>query len=690
MNNVKLKRLELTNYRNIEHVVLEFDGNSKIVGENRIGKTNTLEAIVYLLSDRLLNGGNDLTGIKPLKDTKLVVSVSGTFEIENSETGQVKEVVLKKEYGELWSKTRGTQTMEFKGHFTNYFYNGVKQGTLKAYNQLFTEDFGIHQDATVNIDYTRLVIDPFYLGQLGESEDWKILRAFIIKLVGDVSDEDIFNKEPVLLKIKHELERTGGRIDQLKKQLAQEKKGVEESIIGDESRIKFLSETERPTDEELAIAKKGIQEHDDNIIALKSSNGVDSASQIIKGKIQDLQGQLVELIDSQSNIKSPVEIEIDKLQKERSEVLSEQSVLLSSRSNIIASISGKENDKDLKERELKTCNQTRENLIAQLREIDAELRNPVVETKCPTCGRTLEKENVEKAIAKRKEELLRKREFLISAGKGNKTRIDVINEEIKTLNSQNESLESQRNDIDEKLNQITSKLKEFNEKIEDLRTKIGEKKESPEISRLRGEIENLKQELTESQNSFQNGIKTTNEMILKEEEAKKEFQLVIDNYNYWVKQQEELEKAKALMQEHQKTLMDIEQKIELVNKYVYVKLRMLDENVAKVFGNIKFQLIRENINGGFDPVCKVYIYDTVKEVSTDTLWKSGSKSERIATGIAISEKVKEVLNISSLPFLFDEGGEVSIDTFKNRIKTNSQLICVEVKDNIMNPMVRKI
>ena len=27
---------------------------------------------------------------------------------------------------------------------------------------------------------------------------------------------------------------------------------------------------------------------------------------------------------------------------------------------------------------------------------------------------------------------------------------------------------------------------------------------------------------------------------------------------------------------------------------------MLDENVSKVFGNIKFQLIKENINGGFD------------------------------------------------------------------------------------------
>ena len=374
MKNVRLKNLELTNYRNVEHMVLEFDGNSKIVGENRIGKTNTLEAIVYLLSDRLLNGGNDLTGIKPLKDTKLVVSVKGTFEIEDSDSGQIKEIVLKKEYGELWSKTRGTQTMEFKGHFTNYFYNGVKQGTLKAYNQLFTEDFGIHQDATVNIDYTRLVIDPFYLGQLGESDDWKNLRAFIIKLVGDVSDEDIFSKDESIRRIESDLQRTGGRIDQLKKQLSQEKKGMEDAIIGDESRIKFLEETERPSDEEVAIARKGIQEHDDNIVALKSNTGVDTASQIIKEKIQVAQNQLVVLLDEQASHKSPVEIEIDKVQQERSEVLSEQSVLLSSRTKVIASISSKENLIAIKEKELKDCGELRESLIKQLREIDAELK----------------------------------------------------------------------------------------------------------------------------------------------------------------------------------------------------------------------------------------------------------------------------------------------------------------------------
>mgnify|MGYP003301318948 FL=1 len=88
MKSVKLIKLELTNYRNIEHAIYEFNGNSKIVGENRIGKTNTLESIYYLLSDALLNGNNDVASIKPLSDTKAIVKVEGTFDVDGEDDGK--------------------------------------------------------------------------------------------------------------------------------------------------------------------------------------------------------------------------------------------------------------------------------------------------------------------------------------------------------------------------------------------------------------------------------------------------------------------------------------------------------------------------------------------------------------------------------------------------------------------------
>lgn len=131
-------------------------------------------------------------------------------------------------------------------------------------------------------------------------------------------------------------------------------------------------------------------------------------------------------------------------------------------------------------------------------------------------------------------------------------------------------------------------------------------------------------------------------------------------------------------------MSDAEQKKELLIKFNYDKLQLLDKNVERVFGEIKFQLIKENINGGFDTICKPYIK------GTNTTWKSGSKSERVTTGIAIAECIKKALNLPNLPFLFDEGGEISTETLNTRMNTESQLICVKIQDNITAPLVQQL
>ena len=46
---MNLRKIELRNFRNYEHVALDFDpGVNLIVGDNAQGKTNLLEAISYL------------------------------------------------------------------------------------------------------------------------------------------------------------------------------------------------------------------------------------------------------------------------------------------------------------------------------------------------------------------------------------------------------------------------------------------------------------------------------------------------------------------------------------------------------------------------------------------------------------------------------------------------------------------
>lgn len=681
MKNIQLTKLELTNYRNIPFASYEFDGNSKIIGENRIGKTNTLEAIYWLLTDKLLDGSSDVAAIKPLSDTKLEVRVKATFVIDG------KQITLEKDYKENWVKTRGTTNLEMKGHTTTCVYNDVKQPTLTAYTQLVCEDFGFTQDAKTKVDFMQMLVNPFYLGNLGESKDWTELRAFIISLIGDVSDEDIVKANPNLSIITSELRTVGGRVDQLKKQYSGTINELETQITGDDSQIKLLEETANPTDDEVEVAKKGIQDHQDKITMLKGNDTIDVASNDIANKIRDKKLELSQLIndDLKKANENPVKTELSgKLNGLRLE----QSELNMKKQDISFKIRTEDYNIETIQRDISNRTNRRNELIDKLKEIDSKIANPEVETECPHCHRPYEEKDLEAARENRKVAFEKEKAIIIDDGKKNK---ESITKDENDLAEAKKRLESLNEDLKRIEGEITSKGSEI-EKVKadlELQSQAIEVK-NPKIEPLQNEIAKLEEDYRKSRDDFAKGIQDKNQLIYDEEQAMQPFKEVLANRDYYERQMARLEDVKKNKISHERALADVEQKKELLNTYNFTKLRMLDENVSKVFGKIKFALIKENINGGFDAICKPYIYDTFKEESTTTSWKSGSKSERVVTGVAIVECIKKALGLPNLPFLFDEGGEISSDTFATRFKTESQLICVKIADNIMNPLVQKL
>lgn len=674
MKTVKLKNLTLTNYRNIPFATYEFNGNSAIVGDNRIGKTNTLESIYWLLTDRLLDGSNDIAAIKPLKDTKLKVSVKATFDIDG------KEVVLEKNYYENWVKTRGTTDLELKGHCVDLFYNGVKQPSQRAYIQLLSEDLGFTQDATTKVDFMQMLTNPFYLGNMGEGKDWTELRNFIIKIVGDVSDQDVINSNEVYKLIKADLEQVNGRIDELKKRYAAEINELKIQQIGDESQIKMLEQTPNPTEDELAIANKGIEEHEDRIRELKNGKGIDNKSIDINNRINAKKLEIANLEKedykrAQANSgNTELYAKINGLQLEHNKLIQDTYVLESTKSGIdrnIAQLNVENNVRTAK----------RADLINELKKIDYKLANPEIETECPHCHRPYDDgilENMrEIAVAKLQEE----RNSKIEEGKANTATMKANAEEIEKYNKQLAELEEQ---IKQHKDSANAKAEEIRSLQAQLNTADTSFEPNPKIAEMRNELAKLEEELNQSRTEWQNAQNNVNQAIYDEEEQMKPFKEVVNNREYYLRQMDMLKKVRETYDSHLARLSDAEQKKELLIKFNYDKLQLLDKNVERVFGEIKFQLIKENINGGFDTICKPYIK------GTSTTWKSGSKSERVTTGIAIAECIKKALNLPNLPFLFDEGGEISTETLNTRMNTESQLICVKIQDNITAPLVQQL
>lgn len=684
MKNVKLIRLELTNYRNIDHSVLEFDGNSKIVGDNRVGKTNTLEAIYWLLSDKLLSGSSDIAAIKPLSDTKKVVTVSGTFDVD----GQ--EITLAKVYGENWVQVRGTCNLELRGHYTRWFYNGVEQGTYKAYLNYFYSDFGISVDLG-KIDVMRLLIDPIYLGELGEGKDWTELRSFIIKLIGDVSDDDVFAADPRFLPMRDDLLNVNGRTDQLKKLYKSQIDNLSDAIIGNEAQIDMLSKIDKPTDDEIAVARKAIEEIDDRIAKLQNAKTVDAMSVTLQSRINEKREEYnsltLDLI--KNNPLNKEELDIDANIK----TINDEIYSISNKDmDAFRAISQLESDIDDLKDSISSKEQKRLSLIDDLRELDSQIKNVANDTTltiCPVCKRPLD--DASEIISHRIAELESKKQDLIADGKKNTETLNAIRDELKQKESELESARSTYNDLEKTLIELKERRATLdNRKHEIYLAKNTEAPSSPELEVLATEIKELEDRLATCRSDDAKREEEVRNAIRDEAAKKEPFGKILISLEYYGLQMKQLENVKTELNTNQRKLAVLEQKREMVNAFIFLKLKMLDEKVESVFGHIKFQLIQMNLNGGYDPVCKPYIYNIDKDESTDVTWKSGSKSERIVTGIAIAERIKAKLDLPNFPFLFDEGGEISSDTFATKFKTDSQLICVKVQDNINKPIVLKI
>ena len=668
MKNIELKKLELTNYRNIDFIELNFDGNSKIIGENRIGKTNVLEAIYYLLTDKLLDCSNNIALVKPLDDTTKEVRVKGTFLVDGEQ-----EITLEKQYGEDWVKTRGTDELVFKGHYCKYIYNGVKQNTLKIYNGLIAEDFGIEPNK-MQFDVMQMLVNPFYLGNMGETDKWNDLRASIIELVGNVTNDDVFAANPSLHLIEQDMKDCNGRVDQLKKRIESEINGLKENISVDAAQIKMLEETPHPTEEELAIAQKGLQECEEKI-ALINNPKVDTVSAELRKEINELESELNEM-NKAAMEKAQTNSRLTELQEECDS-------LMNQKSEHIERVSSLKTERSVLNTSLSICKSNREDFLRTLKELDEKIRNVNVDTECPTCHRPYEAEMVEKHRLEVITELESKKSSILSQGKENKLKMADLEKEIESKSEEIKSEELEINKINDRLIDVRAEMREENT----VGYSVEKSDKQLELEKL---IEGKKTALRESTAQFYQG-QQDNRALLEEEKQKAEpFKKVIYDNEFYIRQMENLEKTRTLKIEHQKKLADAEQKKELVKTFTIEKLRMLDENVSRVFGNIKFQLIKENINGGFDTICKPYIYNVDKDESTDVTWKSGSKSERVITGIAIAECIKKELGLPNLPYLFDEGGEISTETFKTKFKTDSQIICVKIVDNIMKPLVERI
>lgn len=661
---VRLSKLHLENYRNLKELDLDFGcASGKIVGMNRIGKTNCLEAICYLLTDKLLGGSADIPSVKRKDDTRAKVVVEGTFFAEEG------TIVLRKEFYEKWVRPRGSATEELQGHVTDYYVNGAKQARAKDFFEAVEDKFGV-PSSLGGLDAYQLLIDPFYLGEtICGSKDWKLARKAIVDIIGDVKPEEIFGVSESARIAKADLEAHQFDDGEAKKAIRGEIDGYKKKTIGNEAMVNEFTKlaNQDVSDEEYKSATERAKEIDNQIAMfyVGASNPFAEETGKLQGELYELQNEYgksaLNVVD-----RSKSRLLEANLKAKEDEIYSLNREIKSVKFDI------KQAEDEIEIRTAKS-----ERLKAEAMKLKGQYNSVCVESVCPTCGQSLPEEKVKEAENKKKAEIIAKAEEAIREAKDNNAEIEKLRERVLLL---------LQRDFEAEESKLRSEKSEIQAMLDEALLKEKEKETKPD-PKVKERIEQIRARLNEIQEIRDKASKGEAEQIAALKSEKDGLRPIFDKR---ISADNARSRIKSLKEESAKLgnlLSDAEQRYWAVGEYVKAKLELLDEHMASKFGEVRFQLIKENIKAGsYDEVCVPYIVSPKDGKRTMTLFPDGSKSEQIYTGIQIIKAIREAKGLSSLPILFDQGGELdSVSTEKVAMEAESQIIAVKVEGNGQEP-----
>lgn len=674
---MQIRKVEIKNFRNIKDVSYDFGKRTGINGRNHTGKTNTIQAVYWVLCDSLLDNSNDFDSIVPTNDNRALTSVKLAF--GNGST-------FEKTYREKWTRTRGSDTEKLTGHETTYTYNGATIGKKTEADRIITElIFGDGADRASNlpISLAKAMVNPLYLFL---QEDWKKAREFILKLVGEVDDNDVFIMFPNLNPIRDDLGKFNGRTDQLLSKynsdvlslgkqskneeaiINETEKAIEENKVSDEdfNKANAFMENYRTTLE-------GIKKGDSALVTADIDKEINNISQIISELNTAITSEERTYFNDYTLMKDHAESQYIKALDRKNQLSQEIESLKNGNENL---------QKELEDnnRKLSDAYDAKKLLGEEYVKVKKS-EFYFAESICPHCGAVLNEEEEEKAK---------------EAFESNKNaKLMTIAEKGKAMATEISRLEAIAVDIQGKLSDDpTLRISQLSQELARASENVNLK------AQLMQSIEPKKSEKRAGLEHYQAQLKELNDKkALAIEGTKKTTQEQVDGYinEHWseVEQANTVIKKRTIADYSEKKLLEqktthdhtikvlsvAEENREILKQFILKKLDMINASTQKVFPDIEFVLIENNIKeGSFNQVC----YPLIKGKKTP--FANGSNSERILTGIALIEDIRKAMELPDIPIIFDEGETMDSLSFKE-IATDSQVITTIVNDKYSEPYV---
>lgn len=575
MIEIKLLNLTLTNFKGIKHFELPANGlDIKALGDNGTGKTTLSDGFRWLLFDKDSQDKKDFQ-IKTLKNGEPISKLNHEVEAVLEVGG--KRLTLKKVYKEKWSKKRGTPTESFTGHTTNYFIDGVpsKKGE-------FTEKVA----GIVDEDAFRLLTSPTHFNR---RIHWKDRRDLLLDIAGDVTDEEIAESKPDLSRLIDTLE--GREIEDHQKVIAAKKKEINDELDIIPVRI-----------DEIHRGLPDLSGLDNNEITLKLEN--------ISGDLEAKQQRINDIRNgSETNSKrkeiSDIDLEINRAKNEheqqgQQELFSLKAKLQEEQSNISilqSRIKSFEQQKNMNLNSIKDWEERMQELREQWKEKNTQVYDHENNCECPTCGQDLPEEQIEVAVAnfnKHKAGIL---EAINEKG------VD-LKEKVNSLDTENEAVDKEIEKLNSQVEQKQKAVAKLETSIQDMENDVQPVTENPLYQKLMNDRQALVQDIESNQQSVEESVQAVQTEIQELKSQQENLQMDLGKIN----SSEQAHERIAELEEQEKELTteyeELEKELFLTEEYTKVRVELLTDKINSKFKYARFNLFKENINGGIEETCE--------------------------------------------------------------------------------------
>ncbi len=625
MKLIKLKKLELKNFKGIKELTVTFGTVTTILGENGTGKSTIFDGFNWLLFGKDSHDKKDFE-IQTLDGNNDVIHglehyVTGYLEVDGTEK------TFKRTYKEKWQKTRGSAEKELKGCTTDYEIDDipVKQ---KEYQAAISE--------LVDENLFKMITNPLYFSSL----NWTKQREILLDIIGDISEENVINYNKDLAPLKKLL--TDG-IDNFNKRTKASISKLKDQVKSIPYRIDECNNSIVEIDFSKLEIKKSYIQSKINII----DEEIADASKVNEEKLK-LQDELYKLKEERSKKQQEA---LKSANKPLEDIQNNINQVRNNVQDLAYKIQDSERDK---ERNLKYIEDMKKDLENQKLKKQELLNKYHIEDDktfefdtslfcCPTCGREYDldkieeiKNNAEMKFSEHKSKIISK---IIADGKIVAADIEKITIKIEDCEKEIEEtatlikgMKLEKLSLDEKL-ELLEKEKEtltFTEelhfegeeelkvKINELKTQIEEFKEA-DNSQLKAEKRVLQEELEEITKTL--GKKDTNAELKK--------------------RMEELNQEEKDLQIK---IAELEGQQYLGEEFIRTKVELLEDSINKKFkGAVTFKLFNQQVNGGLAETCEALI--------NGVPFSNANTASQINAGLSIINTLCEHYNISAPVFI---------------------------------------